>query len=75
MADHPKSLMEFICEAIDEALPKDAEVTGRDLYMRGWGRYEEHYFALQMQRRRREMEKALPLLARPETDFVNFEAE
>jgi MT-A70 protein len=32
MAD-PKSLMEFICESIDEALRSGSELTGRDLYI------------------------------------------
>jgi hypothetical protein len=69
MAD-PKSLMAFVCEAIDEALPRGSKVTGRDLYMRGFERYEAAYFERQMKRRRRELEGDMPLLAATESEVI-----
>ncbi len=56
----PKSLMEFICAAIDEALPSTAEVTGRDLYMRGFERWQEANWEKQRKQARRELEASAP---------------
>jgi hypothetical protein len=69
-----KSLMEFICEAVDEALPCDAGVTGRELYMRGFERYEAAHFEREMKRRFRELETAMPLLL-PMLSATHDEAE
>ena len=62
----PKSLVEFIVEAIDEALPAGSPITGLQVYMRAFERSERYYFERQMKAKRREMEKALPLLTQEE---------
>lgn len=58
----PTSLMEYICQAIDEALPTGAAVTGRDLYLRGFDRYMEAHFERERKRVLRELEASIPLL-------------
>ena len=61
----PKSLMQFICETIDEVLPQGSAITGRDLYLRGWERYEADVFEKERNRSRRQLEAALPLFTKP----------
>ncbi len=62
MRGRSKSLMEYICAAIDEALPAGSLHTGREIYMLGWNRFEEAHFARQRELARRELEKNAPLL-------------
>lgn len=65
-----KSLFEFISEEIDKALPPNSGVTGQEVYLRGWERYENAYFEQQMSQKRRALErqKQLPL----DEEMVDF---
>jgi hypothetical protein len=58
----PKSLLEYIAESIDEALPKDSPLNGTEIYMRGWERFGRASFERVAARERRALERDLPLL-------------
>jgi hypothetical protein len=62
--------MQFICESIDEALPAASMITGREIYLRGFDRYEAAHFDREMKRKRRELEAALPLFVPAESEVI-----
>jgi hypothetical protein len=63
-----KSLFEYIAEEIDKALPPDSPITGREIYLRGFERYQREGAARQLARERRELEQSYPLLAPAQDD-------
>jgi hypothetical protein len=63
---HPKSLMQWIVESIDEELRERTGLDGRRIYLRGFERYETAAFESAMRRKRLELESDLPLLAEEE---------
>jgi hypothetical protein len=57
-----KSLLEYIAQSIDEALPQGSLLNGTDIYMRGWERFQRDCFERVTARERRSLERDLPLL-------------
>jgi hypothetical protein len=72
---NPKSLMEFIVEEIDKALLPAATTTGVEIYMRGLENYERHHFERELVRKRRELMRSAPPLARESEVIEDFSAD
>ncbi len=62
--------MEFICESIDEALLDGSELSGRDVYIRGYERYQEAHFERERKRLRRELDISMPLFAPKPSELI-----
>lgn len=67
----PNSLFEYIAESIDEVLPPGSGMTGREIYLRGFERYEREGFEKRLAQERRELDKLFPLLASSE-EVIKF---
>jgi hypothetical protein len=58
----PKSLLEYIADSIDEALPQGSPLNGTEIYMRGWEKFQRESFERVAAREWRALERDLPLL-------------